>query len=75
MNQHLINARLAQGWTQMQLAEAADCTQGRIAQIENGAAASPALAGRIAGLLSISELVLLYPKKYGQVSDADTAAE
>lgn len=75
MNQILINARVQRGWTQQQLAEAANCSQARIAQIESGGAASVALAERVAGLLSISEMALLYPERYGQLSDADGSGE
>ncbi|WP_158300743.1 helix-turn-helix transcriptional regulator [Chromobacterium sp. ATCC 53434] len=50
--------------SQKQLAGKCGCSQGRIAQLENGnGKASPELARRIAAALDIPVLNVLYPSK------------
>lgn len=57
-------ARQRQQMNQEQLAERCGCSQGRIAQLENGQGkASPALARRIADVLGIPVTKVLYPSE------------
>lgn len=61
----LARARKAAGLTQIQLAEKIGVLQSTISRLERGQdSASPSTAEKLAGVLGISELEILYPERY-----------
>lgn len=62
----LIAARKAKRMTQIDLAKAIESAQSTVSRIENGnASVTPQLAARIAAVLEVSEMQLLYPTRFG----------
>lgn len=63
----LKKARKAKGYSQAGLAEVVGVSQATISSIENMIEpTSPAIAEKIANVLGISEMEILYPKRYLQ---------
>lgn len=61
----LYRARLSAGLTQNQLAEKSGVLQSTISRLERGQdSASPSTAEKLASVLGISELEILYPERY-----------
>ncbi len=66
----LIAARKAKGLKQVDLAEAIQTAQSTVSRIENGTSSiTPQLATRLAAVLDVSEMALLYPHRTNPASE------